>query len=464
MVGNGLADIRIGCWTALCLALLACSAARAEPAAASDTTPANTTASNAAPANNCPGHPDAIGTSRTLVVDPRAHPRIGSMQYPETLPLQDKEVVLTFDDGPLPRNSDQVLKTLADNCVRATFFIIGEQARANPEGVRKLIAAGHTVGTHSQRHPLTFHKMSEAQAKQEVDQGIESTRAAMVDPNAIGPFFRIPGLLRAPPVEAYLETVGIQIWSTDFLADDWHRISSAKVHDLAMKRMDEMGKGILLLHDIQARTAAALPNIIRDMKARGYRIVHVVPATADMPATPSEPEQWQMHPPSETKPIARWPKLPNFVYASSEMLAVPASSNFDLTTMSVALGRGGKQGNAPASKEALWPKPDGLQVAAAASLPAPAETVFDIPEKARAWLQPFPVQMHHFAEGEIPAGAKVASSEEPRGRSGRGGRWGRRVAHAAPAAEKSAARHQAAHPAGGAKRSVHVASLKKRKI
>src|SRR5215467_3347760 len=282
MIGKGLTGIRIGTW-AVCLALCAGSAANAEPAAA----------------NNCPGHPDAIGTSRTLVVDPRAHPRIGSMQYPETLPLADHEVVLTFDDGPLPRYSNQVLQILADNCVKATFFTIGEQARANPEGVRKLVAAGHSVGTHSQRHPLNFHKMTEAQARQEIEQGIESTKAAMTDPNALAPFFRIPGLLRAPPVEAYLESQGVQIWSTDFLADDWHHISSAKVHDLAMKRMEAMGKGILLLHDIQARTVAALPKILRDMKARGYRIVHVVPATPDHPATPTEPEQWQAHPPSE---------------------------------------------------------------------------------------------------------------------------------------------------------------------
>src|SRR5689334_19116212 len=83
-------------------------------------------------AADCPGHPDAIGTERTIVVDPREHPRIGTMQYPETLPLRDHEVVLTFDDGPLPRNSDQVLQTLAENCAKATFFLVGEQARANP--------------------------------------------------------------------------------------------------------------------------------------------------------------------------------------------------------------------------------------------------------------------------------------------------------------------------------------------
>ncbi len=454
MVGIALTDVRIGCWTALCLVLLACSPARAE---------------EAAPSNNCPGHPDAIGTSRTLVVDPRAHPRIGSMHYPETLPLQDKEVVLTFDDGPLPKNSNQVIQTLADNCVLATFFIIGQQARENPEGVRKLIAAGHTVGTHSQRHPLTFNRMSEAQAQQEVEQGIESTKAAMVDPKAIAPFFRIPGLMRAAPVEAYAESHGLQIWSTDFLADDWHHISSAKVYDLAMKRMEEMGKGILLLHDIQPRTVAALPKILHDMKARGYRIVHVVPATPDMPATPTEPEQWQMHPPSETKAIARWPKLPNFVYASADMLAAPDAANFDLSEGRVSLALDRPKRGAPLSKEAIWPKLGELRVATAASLPVPAKGVFDIPEKARAWLQPFPVQMHHFAEGEIPASANVASSEEPRGRHGRGGRQLRRVAHAAPATARQhaapapAGRQQATHPAAGAKRSVHVASLKKRR-
>jgi peptidoglycan-N-acetylglucosamine deacetylase len=452
MVGNRLARVRTGCWTVLCLALLACSAAKAEPAE---------------PANNCPGHPDAIGTSRTLVVDPRAHPRIGSMQYPETLPLRNHEVVLTFDDGPLPRSSNKVLQILADNCIKATFFEIGEQARANPEGIRKLLDAGHTVGTHSQRHPLNFHKMSEEQAKQEVEAGIASVKAAMVDPNALGPFFRIPGLLRAPPVEAYMESQGIQIWSTDFLADDWHRISSAKVHDLAMKRLEEMGKGILLLHDIHERTVGALPKILQDMKARGYTIVHVVAATADMPATPTEPEQWQLHPPSENVPIARWPKLPNFVYAETDALPAPASSDFDLTeaSLSLALGRARQRG-VPVPREAPWPRLSDLQVASAsASLPVPAADLFEIPEKARAAIQPFPVTMHHYAEGELPV--RVAAAE-PRTRHGRGGRVANRqqartarVAHAAPVAAK----HQAAaRPVATAKRSVHVASLKKRKI
>src|SRR5260370_16571168 len=121
------------------------------------------------------------------------------MEYPETLPLRDHEVVLTFDDGPLPRNSNQVLQILADQCVKATFFIIGQQALASPEGVRKYVAAGHSIGSHSQHHPLTFNKMTTEQAKQEIDAGIASITAALSDPAQLAPFLRIPRLLRAAP-------------------------------------------------------------------------------------------------------------------------------------------------------------------------------------------------------------------------------------------------------------------------
>src|SRR5262245_57138971 len=81
-------------------------------------------------AADCPGNPKALGTSRTIVVDPTEHGRIGTMDYAETLPLVDKEVVLTFDDGPLPPYSTKILDTLAAECVRATYFIVGRMARA----------------------------------------------------------------------------------------------------------------------------------------------------------------------------------------------------------------------------------------------------------------------------------------------------------------------------------------------
>jgi peptidoglycan/xylan/chitin deacetylase (PgdA/CDA1 family) len=326
-------------------------------------------ASTAAQAADCPGHPDALGTSRTIVVDPREHPRIGTMQYRETLPLRDHEVVLTFDDGPVPKHSNQVLQILADDCIKATFFIIGAQAKASPEGVRKLVAAGHTVGTHSQNHPLTFQKMPLDKVQAEVDGGIASTSAALTDPSALAPFFRIPGLLRAAVVEDYLASRGIQVWSADFLADDWRHISSDRVYQLAMQRLEAKGKGILLLHDIQARTAAALPKIIRDLKARGYHIVHVVPATADRPATPTEAVEWLMHPASENVPIARWPAVPNFVFTRSETLPAPAVA--DLNT------------------ELLRPTSPSRHIVAQASgtvLPVPGRDLFEIPEKSLAVL------------------------------------------------------------------------------
>src|SRR4051794_11706013 len=190
MIASGLLGARASRRTGLCLGLWVCISVQTTSAA------------------ECPGHPDALGTSRTLVVDPREHPRIGTMQYGETLPLQDHEVVLTFDDGPLPKHSNQVLAILAAQCVKATFFTIGRMARENPEGVRKLRAAGHTIGTHSQNHPLSMNKMPIELARQEIEDGIASTAAALGDPAAVAPFFRIPGLLRAEAVEDYLAAQG----------------------------------------------------------------------------------------------------------------------------------------------------------------------------------------------------------------------------------------------------------------
>ena len=83
-------------------------------------------------AAECAGKPDALGTSRTLMVDPTEHVRLGIMQYPETLPLSDHEVVLTFDDGPLPPYTNRALDILASECVKATFFLVGQVAKAHP--------------------------------------------------------------------------------------------------------------------------------------------------------------------------------------------------------------------------------------------------------------------------------------------------------------------------------------------
>jgi peptidoglycan/xylan/chitin deacetylase (PgdA/CDA1 family) len=386
----------------------------------------------AARAADCPGRPDALGTSRTLVVDPREHPLIGTMQYRETLPLKDHEVVLTFDDGPLPKYSNQVLKILADECIKATFFIIGQQAKANPEGVRKLVAAGHTVGTHSMTHPLTFDRMPAEKFEPEINGGIEWTSAAMTDPSQLAPFFRIPGLMRAASVEAYAISRGIQVWSADFPADDWRHVSSDRVYQLAIQRLEAKGKGILLLHDIQARTVAALPKIIRDLKARGYRIVHVVPATPDRPATPTRPVEWQLHPPTETTPIARWPAVPNFTF--TQTATHPAPLLADLNAQ-------------PA--QPLLPRRTRAATDVAATLPVPGRDLFSIPEGSIEVL--LSTSLARRAATRMAMAAEAA----PRAR-GRAAKPQARAAHAAHATPTHAA------PTKGAPRPTRVASLKKR--
>ena len=353
-MSTGLSEIRISRWIAA-VGFGAITCFTAEAASAAD----------------CPGHPDALGTSRTLVVDPREHPRIGTMQYLETLPLDDHEVVLTFDDGPLPRYSNQILEILASQCVKATFFTIGHMAQSSPEGVRKLRQAGHTIGTHTEDHPLTMNHMSLERAKQEIDDGIASVRAALGDDadTALAPFFRIPGLLRGDNVEEYLASQGIQIWSADFLADDWRHISASRVYELAIKRLETYGKGILLLHDIHARTVAALPRILEALKAGGYHVVQVVPATAERPPTPSEPAEWLMHPPPAA--IAHWPQIPNFVFADLGSLPAPARTDFDEAKEIVVL-------NEVSLPRPSWPQPPELASGDAVTLAAPEPSLFEI--------------------------------------------------------------------------------------
>jgi peptidoglycan/xylan/chitin deacetylase (PgdA/CDA1 family) len=241
---------------------------------------------------SCNGNNNALGVSRVIAVDPKEHTRIGTMQYRETLPLADHEVVVTFDDGPSPKYTNRILDTLASECVKATFLMVGEMAKAHPEEVRRVFAEGHTIGTHSFSHPFTFRRMTEQQAGREIDAGIEAVQAALGDPKELAPFFRVPGFLTAQPTEAALASRGLMTWSADFPADDWKNIGSAEIVKRAMSRLEAKGRGILLLHDIHERTVEALPIILNELRTRGYHIVHVVPATSKVAKTETTPEQW----------------------------------------------------------------------------------------------------------------------------------------------------------------------------
>ena len=418
-------------------------------------------AAQSASAAGCPGHPDAIGTSRTLVVDPRAHPIIGTMQYAKTLPLQDHEVVLTFDDGPLPKYSNEILDILAAHCAKATFFLVGSQANANPEGVRKVRDAGHTVGTHTQHHPVGMDRLPFERSRQEIEQGIASVSAALGNGAGLSPFLRIPGLRRTDEIEQFAASKGLQLWSADFPADDWRDVSANRVYELAMQRLERKGKGILLLHDIQPRTVAALPRILKEMKARGYRIVHVVPATPERPATPSEPQQWQTRPAPEVVAMSRWPKVPKFAFAGGVTLPVPAISNLDWRTTNLGAPRRGR--GVPMPPVAPWPRQSASPPATTlAALPVPAASIFQISESALVTL------LASCARQTTPM-AQARSTEVSAARLDGKPRHGAVAAAEPPATVGQAARApQAAtaatpsKPATQAKRIARVAGLKKR--
>jgi len=233
-------------------------------------------------ADDCTGNPNALGTSRVLTIDPREFPRIGMVQYTRSLPLEDKEVVLTFDDGPLPPYTNRVLDVLAEHCVKANYFLVGRMARGYPELARRILTEGHTVGTHSENHLLGFDRAPLDTVKSEIEQGIVSVTRVVGKNSAATSFFRIPGFLRRHEVEAYLQARHMTTWSADLVADDWRHISASEVVRRAIARLDEKGKGILLLHDIQPATALALPELLRELKTKGYRIVQVVPGKGEM--------------------------------------------------------------------------------------------------------------------------------------------------------------------------------------
>jgi peptidoglycan/xylan/chitin deacetylase (PgdA/CDA1 family) len=234
----------------------------------------------AAAAQSCPGHPDALGTARVLAVDVATTPRLGRKQFPATLPLGAKELVLTFDDGPWPTTTPRVLDALKAECVRATFFLLGRNARAHPGLVRRETAEGHTVAHHTFSHPL-LSRMTPDRALAEIDMGMRADEAALRDGVAAQPatpFFRFPGLASTPLLLDRLQTRGVVVFGADVWASDWNEQTPGEELKRLLGRIEKIEHGIVLLHDTRAQTARMLPAFLRELKARGYRIVHVVPA------------------------------------------------------------------------------------------------------------------------------------------------------------------------------------------
>jgi peptidoglycan/xylan/chitin deacetylase (PgdA/CDA1 family) len=241
--------------------------------------PKPTPAATAIPTCDKPG---GMGLARIVEIDTTGGPGFGFEHFKQYDFLRDKEIVLTFDDGPWPGSTPAVLKTLAEDCLKATFFEIGKHATWHPEITKQVLAAGMTVGTHTWSHKdLARNPYAKdiEQAKQEIELGISAVHMA-AGGGKIAPFFRFPALQHPPQLLSYLAERNIGVFSTDIDSRDFKLHKPEDVIKSVMQQLEKHGKGIILMHDFKQHTAEAMPELLRQLQAGGYKVVHMVPKSA----------------------------------------------------------------------------------------------------------------------------------------------------------------------------------------
>jgi peptidoglycan/xylan/chitin deacetylase (PgdA/CDA1 family) len=221
---------------------------------------------------SCPANPNALPVSRTVEVDTTGGPGFGFEHFKMHDFLRPKEVVLTFDDGPWPGNTPAVLDALAAHCVKAVFFPIGKHALWHPEILKRVAAEGHTVGSHTWSH-ANLAKKSADEAREEIERGASAVRAALGAPGA--PFFRFPALRHPDEMVTYLGERNIGIFSTDLDSFDFKWRKKGQLVKRVMAKLDKLGKGIVLMHDFQQNTAHELPELLTELKKKGYKVVQM---------------------------------------------------------------------------------------------------------------------------------------------------------------------------------------------
>lgn len=228
-------------------------------------------------------NPNALGVARVVEIDTTGGPGFGFEHFKAYDFLQDHEVVLTFDDGPWPGHTPAVLKALADQCTKALFFPIGKHAGWHPEILKRVVAAGHTVGSHTWSHK-DLSRMTTQEATDEVEKGIAAVSIAMGN-KPIAPFFRFPALRHPPEMLKYLGDRNVGIFSTDLDSFDFKARKPDQVIKTVMAKLAKLGKGIVLMHDFQQATAAAAPELLKQIKEGGYKVVQITGKT------PTEPKK-----------------------------------------------------------------------------------------------------------------------------------------------------------------------------
>jgi peptidoglycan/xylan/chitin deacetylase (PgdA/CDA1 family) len=241
-------------------------------------TQAGSSAAGAIPAGDKPG---GMGLERVVEIDTTGGPAFGMEHFKQYDFLREHEVVLTFDDGPWPVNTPEVIKALTDQCAKGTFFEIGEHAMWHPELSKMVAAAGMTIGSHTWSHKDLAKEPYASdieQAKNEIEMGVSAVHAAVAGP--IAPFFRFPDLQQPPTLLSYLGERNIATFSTDLDSFDFKLHRPEQVIQSVMNKLKKSGKGMVLMHDFQRQTAEAMPELLRQLKANGFKIVHMVPRTS----------------------------------------------------------------------------------------------------------------------------------------------------------------------------------------
>jgi len=255
------------------------NAPAAAPAPAAAAAPAPAPVATKAKCDN----PNALGVERVVQIDTTGGPGFGFEHFKAYDFLRDKEIVLTFDDGPWPGNTPAVLKALADQCTKALFFPIGKHAGWHPEILKQVAAAGHTIGSHTWSHK-DLSKLTPEEAKNEIEMGIAAVSIALGN-QPVGPFFRFPALRHPPEMVKFLGERNVGIFSTDMDSFDFKLRKPEQVIKSVMAKLEKHGKGIILMHDFQHATAEAAPELFKQLKAGGYKVVQVVGKT------PIEPQK-----------------------------------------------------------------------------------------------------------------------------------------------------------------------------
>ena len=227
------------------------------------------------PAMACDATHERLGVARVVEIDATGGPLFGrlSNQPREKRFLAPGEVVLTFDDGPMPGVTRAILDILDQFCTKATFFAVGQMAVAYPVGVREIVRRGHTLGTHTWSHPINLRRLAPARARDQIESGFAAVALAAGAP--IAPFFRFFGLNDSRELLDHLASRDIAAFTVDVVSNDSYIVSPERLIARTLSHIEAENGGIVLFHDIKPQTARALPTILAQMKARGFSVVHM---------------------------------------------------------------------------------------------------------------------------------------------------------------------------------------------